>query len=344
MASIRDVAKRAGVSIATVSAVMTGKRPVSAELRARVEKALKELDYRPNALARALYEKRSRTIAFLVPSIANPGFSKALQQVEKAADERGYAVFVANTEGLERRVEACQHRLLDMRVDGVLIALTWELAKPEVVETFHRHKVEVVGLSGGRILDSIDCYLGNEERAGEDIGRYLINLGHRRIAFIGPERSHVGTSRLQGLQKAMEEAGIETPADMFFATSSYGRADGYEAALNLLATPGAYSAIVVFNDLMASGVLAALYSQGLQVPNHLSVATFGDEYAQVTTPNLTTMVYNEGLAGWMATQRLLDRIEGICTAPPETHLQTMKLVIRGSTRLAEGTPLSSPSP
>lgn len=332
MVTIREVAARAGVSVATVSAVMTGKRRVSPELRERVEKALVELDYRPNALARALYSKRTNTIGFLVPAIANPGFSNALRQVEVTADAHGYAVLVCNTEGSPDRVEAYRHRLIDMRVDGVLLALTWELARPEVVEGFRRHGIAVVGLSGGRPVDGIDCFLADEEQGGYALGRYLQSLGHRRCAFIGPEQSAVANLRLSGLRKALAEVGETLPPELLSWAQTYTMEAGEEAALRLLGRGEPLSAVVVFNDMMAAGVMAALEGQGLSVPQEVSVATFGNVYAKVVRPQLTAMVYGEAEAGELAVRCLLNRIDGKLSGPGTTRLLPMELAIRASTR------------
>lgn len=333
VATIRDVAKHAGVSVATVSAVITGKKRVSDELRKRVQKSLAELDYRPNALARALYTSRTNSIAFLMPDIGNHGFSRALHAVEQVSNERDVSVFVCNTGGDPDLAARYQKRLIDMRVDGVIIALTWELARAEIVDGFLKHDVEVVGLSGGRPLDGIDCFLANESLGGYDLGRYLAGIGHGTCAFIGPQHSAVAEQRITGLRRAFKERGGDVPDQLVVSSNAYQSAGGREATLRLIATGEPFSCIVAFNDLIATGIVDALEEQGIKVPDHVSVATFGETYSELIRPRLTTMIYNEKVAGKLAAEKLFGRVNGDTSSNRDHHLIRMKLSVNQSTRV-----------
>lgn len=329
MATIRDVARRAGVSVATVSAVMNNSRNVSAPLRRRVEAAIAELDYRPNVLARALYKKRSHSIAFLVPDVSNPGFSKALRSVERTANKYGYSVFLGNTDGSPHVTDSYIERLIDMRFDGVLIALTWELARDELVQRLQHHGIHCVGIAGARVLPNIDCYIGDEEQAGYDLGRHLVELGHRHCGFVGPENSQVAQLRLSGLRRAFAEAGGEIPETAVAESAGYAGEAYVETAQHLI-TAEHCTAVVAFNDRIATYVLDAAASSGLSVPHDISVATFGNSYAHITRPKLTTMIHDEARAAHLATERLIERIEG--KEPPVTcERLPMRLAVRDST-------------
>jgi LacI family transcriptional regulator len=330
---MRQVAAKAGVSVATVSAVITGKRPVSDALREQVHRAMRELDYHPNALARSLFSGKTKTIAFLVPAVSNPGFAKALHAVESEAYSRGYAVLVANTEGVIDRATSIARRLIEMRVDGVLVALTWELARPPLLELLLRNRVEVVGLSGGRPVPGIDCFLGDEKQAGYSLGRYLAGLGHQECAFIGPRDSAVCQLRLEGIRDGLAAFGGGIPEESVGLVDAYDHQASRECVLTLLGYGTQPSAIVAFNDLMAIGVVSALGGQGIRVPEMVSVAAFGDHYACMTSPQLTTMVYNESEAGHLSAARLLDRIDGIYHREPTACLLPLSLSIRESTRV-----------
>jgi LacI family repressor for deo operon, udp, cdd, tsx, nupC, and nupG len=332
VANIREVAKRAGVSIATVSAVLTQKRPVSPELTQRVREACRELDYYPNALARAIFSDGSKMIAFLVPTIANPGFSKSLLGVEAVADERGYVVFVANTRGLEEKADAFLERLFELRVDGVIISLTHELVRPEFLQRLQKRGIHTVGISAARETDLIDCFLGDEESSGRDLGRYLIMLGHVKCAYIAPKGSATGERRLKGLKRAYSEAGLTIDPNLIVDSPSYDADGGAKAAQALLARAESFTAVIVFNDYLAAGVLLQFASQGLHVPRDISVATFGDNYARLTNPPLTAMHYPEEEVGRIAAEALLDRIEGRRSGPPQTKYIPIRLMIRQSTR------------
>lgn len=330
LATIRQVAELAQVSVATVSAVITGNRPVSDKLRLRVEKAMKEMDYQPNALARALYLNRTQTIAYMVPSIANPGFSNALHAVETVANQRGYSVFVCNTNGSATLAAQYQKRMLELRIDGVLLALTWELANPQFIQTFHKHNVEVVGLSGGRVVPGIPCYLGDEEQAGHTLGRYLTSLGHRCCAFIGPKDSAVGELRLKGLRAAFESVGGSVPDTLLAYTDNYDASAGGRAVYELLLKNERFTCVVGFNDYITTGILSALNDQGFLIPERVSVATFGNLHAPFTNPPMTTMVYPEEQAGTMAATCLLDQLAGK-SIENEAHLIPLSLEVREST-------------
>ena len=330
MASIRDVARRAGVSISTVSAVISGKKRVSSELQQRVLKAIEELDYRPNALARAIFTRRTKTIAFLSPSVSNPGFANALRGAEERARQAGYSVLVGNTDGSREILQEHCDRLLEMRVDGVLVSLTWEVTSSSVLEQFHRHNIPVVGLSGGRPVKGIPCFLADEEASGEELGRYLGRLGHRRCAFVGPADSAVTSLRIRGLRRGLAHSEGELPDELVVQTDVINDEAGKESVQRLLAGQSDFTCIVVFNDYMAAGVLESLREQGFRVPAQISVATFGDFYARLTYPKLTTMAYPETDAGRMAAEALLAILEGK-EVPPETTLIKTRLVLRNST-------------
>ena len=159
------MAKRAGVSVATVSAVINGSRPVSDELRKRVQQAIAELDYRPNLVARALYTRRTQSLGLLVPSITNTFFAAVVKAAEETAHEKGYAVFVGNTDGDPDKSRAYADRMLAMGVDGLLVVLSWDVVASGLIETFRSRGVPVVGVAGGRLVPDIDCFVS------DDVGR-----------------------------------------------------------------------------------------------------------------------------------------------------------------------------
>ncbi len=267
-----------------------------------------------------------------MPSIANPGFSNALAIVEQVANQHEYAVFVANTQGEPDIVEAYKKRLLEMRVAGIIIALTYELARPDLVESFRKQGVPVVGLLGSRLLSGVDAFVSDNEEAGRRLGCYLAALGHRRWAYITPHDSATGAARRQGLQQAFAEIQPSPLPPAVVECPSYSANAGYQATLDLLSQGKVPECVIAFNDLMAAGVLKALQKQGMTVPDRVSLATFGDQYAAIATPALTTVVALEAEAAAMAAKRLIARIEGQNQEPAETHYVTPRLVVRESTK------------
>ncbi len=331
MSTIRQVAQLAGVSVATVSGVLNKTKKVTPEVQKRVEAALQALDYRPNALARGLFSGQTQTIAFLVPSISNPPFADNLLAIERRANEKGYAVFLANTRGERELVDSYCNRLIEMHVDGVIITMTWEFEREEVVQRLLQRGIKVVGCSGSRPLEGIDCFIVDERRAGEDLGRYLLGLGHHDVAYIGPKESTVADLRFAGLASSFTAAKESVPDPLRIFTSAYNEASGEEGVRELLSRGERFSCIIAFNDLVATGVMQTLRQQGFSVPQQVSVATFGDHYARLTSPRLTTMMHNDIELGTMAIDRLLERIAGLHAHSPAVHMVKKQLVIREST-------------
>ncbi len=327
---MREVAKRAGVSVATVSAVLNQTKRVTPEVKKRVEEALVALDYRPNALARGLFTGKTRMIAFFVPSVSNPVFGENAAAIEEYANQHGYSVFIANTRGSRSLADEYSNRLIEMRVDGVIITLTWENARDELVERLQRHGIKVVGISGSRLRRDIDCFMVDEEGAGYALGRYLLSLGHMRFAFVGTRESAVTELRLRGLQRAFAQRGVTIPSQMIFWAASSAEDAREDASSRLLAQVDDYSCVVASYDLLATSILRKLLREGIPVPGRVALATFGDHYARITVPGLSTMFYAEYEIGRLAVKRLLEIVEHPGTAP-ECVTFERQLVSREST-------------
>lgn len=329
--TIRDVAAKAHVSVATVSAVLTGRRRVSAALRERVEKAVLDLDYRPNLLARALLTKRSQCIALLVPSLANPFFTCLLEAVERRAHENGYSVFVGSTEGDPAKVAFYRDRLVAMGLDGVLLALSWDIVSGGVAEAVVSRGVPVVGVAGARVSEAIDCFVTDDEASGATAGRYLLGLGHRRIAFVGAMDSETTRLRYAGLCAALQAAAVQPDHRLLVTATGYREGDAYEAVIGLIARNVPFTAVVGFNDVMALGALNALEDHGLSVPERVSVVGFDDTHSAYCRPKMTTVACPKEALGEHGVERLLARIAGDRPTPAVCRLPA-SLVARQSTR------------
>jgi len=331
MTTIRDVAAKANVSVATVSAVINDKPGVSATVRKRVRAVIEDLDYKPNGLARALFSKQSACVAFLVPSISNPGYARVLRSAEHVCQERGYSIYVGQTNGNRDVALKHQERLIELRVAGVLHALTWDVAWEEYAATFLRHNIPVVGTGGSRVSNSIDCFLVDPAEAGYMAGRYLRDLGHTRVAFLGPTHSHTAAQRLAGVRNAFAENDLPLDDGLVRFCDGYDFDSAYRATRELVAHSYPFTALVVFNDLMATGAVAALVEQGLSVPHNVSIMTFGSFYASVFNPKLTSIGEPEDEFGRLATTRLLDRIEKKHQEKPDVTRLKPSLELRQST-------------
>jgi DNA-binding LacI/PurR family transcriptional regulator len=328
--TIRDVAEKAGVSVATVSAVINRSCNVSPNRTARVLEAAKELNYRPNRLARALSKKRTHLIGCLVPTIVNPFFPQIVKSVEDIAFQNNFGVFVCNSEGNEAKVSYYQQMLIETQVDGVIMALSWDLAKPEVVVPFLEAGIPVVGLAGARRLEMIDCVMVNDTQGGFDAVTHLITLGHTRIGFIGALNSESTRLRLLGSRKALEDAGIPYCEEYAIFGASFSESEAYTLTKVLLGQHPEITAIFAYNDIMALGVMNALAELGISVPAKTSVIGFDDSVASFSFPKMSSIAIPKEEMGQIATHILLQRIENPA-GPPQIFEIRPLLVARDST-------------
>jgi LacI family transcriptional regulator len=329
MATIREVAERAGASVTTVSHVINETRHVSDEVRLRVLEAMKALDYHPNALARSLRMGQTHTLALILPDSANPFFADIGRAVEDCAFQLGYSVILCNTQGDPRREALYVDVLTKKRVDGIVFVASGEQAAtlaalqsramPVVVVNRHLSDVEV------------DLIYADNRQGGQLAAQHLIALGHRRIACIaGPSDLTLGADRVAGYRCALEAAGLAYDPSLVLA-GDYQPVSGYQVTRQLRARREPPTAIFACNDLMALGALRAAVEAGCRVPADLSVIGFDDiELARFTNPPLTTIAQDKREIGTQAVQRLVARLAARSRPVEQTILPT-RLVQREST-------------
>jgi LacI family transcriptional regulator len=343
------VAQRAGVSVATVSYVLNGgPRGVSDEKRQRVLRAVAELHYRPNAIARSLRAGRTQILGLVLPDSANPYYAALAHAVEEAAAAHGYQVVVANAAedpGREaRHIEA----LLRLRVDGLLWipaegrgeqTIAREMPTAPAVPTVRLRALPTVRLDDaqedgeGTARPALDVIEADNERGGWLAAQHALDLGHRRIACVaGPTHHLHASARLRGMRAALAAAGVPLPARSV-ARGSMDYASGARHAVRWGAQPAEErpTALLCANDAMALGALCALAEAGVRVPRDLSVIGFDDiPPAAYAVPPLTTIAQPVGAMGEAAVERLLARIEG-AKEPAAVRVLPVTLVVRRST-------------
>jgi LacI family transcriptional regulator len=347
MSTISDVAKRAGVSAMTVSRVVNGTGYTSAETRARVEAAIDELGYVPNALARQLRSKRTKTIALVVADISNPFFTTIARGVEDVAVGHGFSVMYCNTDESEAEEEQYLLMLIERQVDGVLLVPA--RSSGDSFRLLHDHHMPVVVLDrriAGRNVDSVRC---DSEAGAHALATHLIDLGHRRIAVLTGRRN-VSTSvdRVAGCRRALAEAGLELPDELVhwggFLFGKSNQADGHRMAQEMLEAPGARpTAVVCANNFIAFGAIRALREAGLRVPDDMSVVAFDDLPEEwVSEPFLTCAAQPAYEIGRQAASLLLDQVAGDHEPTGASVMLPFELRIRRSSApprvLAGGTP------
>jgi len=331
VATIRDVARVAGVSVATVSHVVNGTHYVSPELRQRVVDAIEALNYRPNRLARALSRKAVPLLALVVPDISNPYWSCVARAVQDVVDRHGYSVIVCSTDGLlQREVRFLQS--LSGWISGLILHayhVTHEHIDPYMGEGV---AVVIIGdfMAGHEQPRTWDHVRGDNEGGAQAAVEHLISLGHRRIAFIqGPAGTPSSTRRLTGFRRALERAGLPVLEELV-VPGSYTREAGRTGIERLLAMPEPPTAVFCANDLIALGALEAAQQLGWQVPRDLSIVGFDDiDEAARARPPLTTIRQPPQHLGAVAAELLMERLSG--RVEPRHTVLEFSLVVREST-------------
>jgi LacI family transcriptional regulator len=342
MVTIRDVAARAGVSPTTVSHVINDTRPVSAELRSRVEAAMAELGFQPNALARSLRRKRTHTLGLIVPDSANPFFAEVGRGIEDTSFAAGYSVILCNSDGDPARELLYMDLLVQKQVDGVLLVPTGDQAK--LAGALRTRNIPVVVIDRDVPDVPIDRVHIDNVAGGYLATRHLLELGHRRIGYIGgpPHLSPV-PDRSAGYRHALQKAGL--PIDeQLIVDGNFRDVGGYNGAQALFALPDPPTAIFAGNDLMAIGALAAARDAGIAVPTDLSIVGFDDIHlAGYINPPLTTIAQPKYELGVIAAELLLARLAEP-DLPPQRRLLQAQLIVRQSTAACRTVPVPARSP
>ena len=308
--SIKDVSRAAGVSTSTVSHVLNRTRYVSDAVRERVERAIGELGYRHNGLARSLRTRQSYALGLIIPDVSNPYYPQIARGVQDGAAELGYWVFLCNSDRAPHNEVRLLEALEERRVDGVILDAGGP--DPALVAALRRSDVPVV-LVGSRIEDPALDVVTVAPNGGYDAVRYLLVRGHTRIGLIGGPPVPAGNGRARptqagGYLQALAGAGIAVdPALM--AEGDYTREGGSAAMRRLLALENPPTAVFAGNDLMAIGALSALRAAGRRVPEDMAVVGYDDiPEAAVTSPALTTIAVPKYEMGRAAAELLLARI------------------------------------
>ncbi|KQA21189.1 substrate-binding domain-containing protein [Vibrio metoecus] len=329
MATMKDIARLAGVSTSTVSHVINKSRFVSDEIAERVNNAAQQLNYAPSALARSLKMNRTKTIGMLVTTSTNPFFGEVVKGVERSCYHKGYNLILCNTEGDNQRMKASINTLLQKRVDGLLLMCS--TLEGERLDVFDRYPdIPVVVMDWGPILFASDKIQDNSLQGGYMAAKHLIECGHKEIGCItGPLIRHQAQMRYEGYKRALAEAGIAINPD-WIVESDFECEGGYQAFEKLYQRGKLPSALFVSNDMMAMGVIQAASQRGLRVPDDLSLIGYDDVHiAKFMTPALTTIHQPKYRLGKAAVDTLLYRLEN-----PDTTAQVVQLeptlVVRSS--------------
>jgi LacI family transcriptional regulator len=309
MTTINDVAKQAGVAPITVSRVINNSGYISQETRCRVEQAISELGYVPNALARGLRSKRTNTLALVMTDITNPFFTNIARGVEDIASESGYSVIYCNTDESETEEFKYAQILAQKQVDGIILVPA--CCQSKTVDFLHSIDIPVV-LLDRRIPDlQIDSVRCDSITGAYELVRLLIGLGHKRITMISGQRGvSTAEDRVIGYHQAMTEAGLEENEQVYFG--SFTQTSGYELTQKALALPDPPTAFVGANNFITIGIMKALRNLKLRVPEDVTLVGFDDLPLAlfIDEPFLTVAVQPAYEMGKKAAELILNRLLG----------------------------------
>ena len=307
MYTIRDVARLAKVSTATVSFVSNGKERVSEPLKRRVMDAMEALDYHPNQVARSLKASRTHTIGMVIPQITNPFFAEIMRGVEDEASKCGYSVIFCNSNEDPELERQRLNTLFARRVDGVLLSSGNALP---VEDRLVKRRFPLVFVDRTPPAFSGTAVISDNLGASREATRYLINLGHTRIAIItGPLDLPICTERLEGFRRALQEAGLPLP-DEYLKCGDFRSESGYRNGCELMRVPNPPTAVFCCNNTMTLGLMRALGELNIPCPERVSVLGFDDfEWVASFRPQLTAVAQPTYEMGKLATEMLVRKMQ-----------------------------------
>jgi LacI family transcriptional regulator len=308
MANIQEVARRAGVSISTVSRVLNGTARVSNMVKERVLAAMEELEYRPSRAARSLRANHSMIIGLLISDIQNLFFMELIKGIEDVAWRNGYNLLLCNSDENPQREREYLEVLYDERVAGLIIAPTREQLGN--LERFRERNIPVVAVDRRIKSKHIDAVLVDNVQGAREAVTHLITNGYRRIgAIVGPKAIATGYERLAGYRQALEEAGIAyDPVLEKFGT--FKEESGRQAANELLTVNPRVDALFVGNNMMTMGALDALHQHGLRVPDDVALVGYDAmPWAALGSISLTTVTQPVYELGSTAMLRLFQYLQ-----------------------------------
>ena len=336
MVTIKDVAKKAGVSPSTVSRVLNGNASVRDSTRQRVLKTIKLLDYRPNFLAQGLKEGKTKTIGLIIPNIRNPIYPMVVRGVEDAAKKHGYTVILCNTDEDTEVEKDYIEKLRKRWVDGLIIA-------PAAKEVEHLAELQEEGFPMVLVIRNLDfpanAVITDNFQAAYEAVSFLIKTGYKRIAIIkGNQQLILYRERFNGYKQALLDANLPIEEKLITGDDSDSiqwSLDGYNAINSLITQKVKFDAVFATTDLRAIGAIRAIKDHNLRVPEDISVMGVDNlEFSSLIDPPLSTVSQPLYDMGARAVNKLLQFIDNETPPEPTVEVMSTELIIRKSTKIA----------
>jgi LacI family transcriptional regulator, repressor for deo operon, udp, cdd, tsx, nupC, and nupG len=327
MANIQQVAKQAGVSVATVSRVLNRQNTVSAKTKMRVEEAIKKLNYEPSLLGRNLRTSESRLLLILIPTISNPFYLEIIKGIEQVAISQNYNILLCETDSNPKKENIYFDLVRKKMADGIISM------DPAVnVETLKKlaENYAIIQCSEYEECTGIPYVTIDNEEASYRAVKHLIQIGHKKIALMNSDEKYLfARQRKMGYKRALEENGITLKNEYIIPTQRLGFENGQQAMKKILNLQDRPTALFAVSDLLAIGALKEINAAGLHVPNDIAVVGFDKiDFSNMTNPTLTTIAQPMKRMGSVAARMLIEKIKG---EEVESIILDHELVIREST-------------
>jgi LacI family repressor for deo operon, udp, cdd, tsx, nupC, and nupG len=339
MIRLKDIAERAGVSVMTVSKALRDEPDVSESTKTRLKLLAQEMGYVPDSTAQGLRNRTTKLFGLVIPSLANPIFARMVLAIQERSFELGYDVLLGYTLHQPEREETCIRRLLSRRVDGLFLSPVYRIeSEARIYQELLTRKIPTVLLGHTAAFCSHFVNVETDDRmAGYAVTQHLMQLGHRRIAFLaGPPATPWTRERFEGYRRALRQGGLEVDEKLIFQA---GRTieDGANVAVQMIHESTDATAIQAVNDLVAVGCAEVLLRQHIRIPEDISIVGFGNsmlsEYFGVP---LTTMDQPKHRLGVAAMDSMLQLLGG---NRPEPKRLPAQLIIRASSGTPSATPM-----
>ncbi|PLW97219.1 MAG: LacI family transcriptional regulator [Marinilabiliales bacterium] len=330
--TIKDIAKRLGISPSTVSRALKDHPDISYNTRKAVQELAQILGYKPNEVALSLRTSQSKIIGVIVPEIVHHFFSSIISGIEEVANEAGYYVMIFQTNESYKKELVYSQTLISSRIDGLIVSFSKETTDFEHFNTFVKNNIPIVLFD--RVTDDLeaDKVLSDDVKGAFLITEHLIQQGYRRIAHYGsPDYMNISQSRLKGYKNALEKYNIPFDKDLVFKCDTH--EDSIKLTQKIFSEKNHPDAVFAVNDLTATGVIVALRKTGLRVPEDVAVAGYTNALvSKIVDPPLSTVDQHGYEMGQEAARMLLHRLRKRNSETPfETRIVKTNLVIREST-------------
>lgn len=330
--TIKDIARQAGVSHTTVSRALHNSPLISKETIDRIQSIATELGYHPSFTARSLKTNRSQALGVIVSHIADPFFSEILQGIDDVAQANGYSLFIAAAQNDSQRESAIVQSMCDHSVDGVILCSPHlPLEQSQQLQSFN---IPIVAINNQSEEDYPYSIYHDDIDGGHQACDYLVNLGHRRIAYLGDASSGRTThERFIGFKQVMAKHKLTIPEHYVYQVLGNSFPHGSAAAQYFINLPVTPTAIICYNDILAIGLMKGLNQSGVQVPRDISLTGFDNiQFSDFTSPPLTTIDQPKRFLGAEAARMMLDQLNSTCS-DEESMVKRLKglLLIRQST-------------